>query len=299
MAQKSHTQNLVKNPLKNDHDWAVQRLDQLVQDWLAEKGTRSPETQRTYADSLRRTGPDVLNRTAAGFTRAEAQRLYAEWKTRYAIATANVMVAAWSGLWEDLMAQDELPGPNPWRGWHRQAPPKQTAKRILSKEEVKILIAQSAPGMPRTLVRFLYYTGCRIAEALHVRWGDLVTGQDGIHWVSLYGKGSKTRTVRVTDTLWAHLQSLESRQEFDSPVFPVARVTAWRWIQAAARRAGMDPDRVVSPHVFRHSHATHALEAGANLLDIKEQLGHADLSATEIYLHVRPGPRSEAYLEDY
>ena len=69
-------------------------------------------------------------------------------------------------------------------------------------------------------------------------------------------------------------------------------------MQEAARRAGLE-HRIVSPHVLRHSHATHALEAGANLVAVKENLGHARLDTTQIYLNLRPGPRSEAYLEDY
>ena len=295
MAQKPDQQLTTKTSF----DRALQRLDQLVHEWLDLKGTRSPETYRTYRMALQRSGPDVLNRRAGQLTAGEAARLYAEWKTTYAITTANVMAAAWSELWEELMSRGELPGPNPWKGWPRPTPPQHINQRVLTKEEVKHIIANASPGMPRTLIRFLYYTGCRISEAILLTWPAISPAPDGGHWATLYGKGGKTRTVRLTDHLWQDLDTLDTRQSPDLRVFPVVRVTAWRWVKSAATRAGIPPDRIVSPHVFRHSHATHAIEAGANIMAVKEQLGHARLDTTQIYLNLRPGPRSEAYLEDY
>ncbi len=86
MAQKPDQQLTTKTSF----DRALQRLDQLVHEWLDLKGTRSPETYRTYRMALQRSGPDVLNRRAGQLTAGEAARLYAEWKTTYAITTANV-----------------------------------------------------------------------------------------------------------------------------------------------------------------------------------------------------------------
>ena len=66
-------------------------------------------------------------------------------------------------------------------------------------------------------------------------------------------------------------------------------------MQKAAQAAGL-ADRIASPHVLRHCHATHALEAGANLFEVQEQLGHARLDTTRIYLHLAPGPRSGRFV---
>lgn len=276
----------------------MESLDRYVRSWLAKKGSRSDRTEQTYLEAIRRSGEEVLNTRGQLLTSGFAAQLYADWLRRYSVNTANLMVAAWSALWEDLIADGELPAPNPWRSFRRRSPRDSRNERVLTKEEVKRLILNADPGMPRTLLRFLYATGCRISETVTLEWRQISLVEDGAHVATLYGKGGKTRAVRIRAKVWEELTKLPGYGNPHGRVFPVSRSQAWRWMQAAAERAGL-AHRIVSPHVLRHSHATHALEAGANLVAVKENLGHARLDTTQVYLNLRPGPRSEAYLEDF
>lgn len=278
---------------------ALDRLDRYVHAWLQKKGSRSDRTRETYAEALYRSGPDVLNQPGGVVDQATAVQLYRQWQDRYSIATANLMAAAWSALWEDMIRDGDRSMANPWKGWKRRPPPNRIHQRIMTKEEVHKLILNAKPGMPRTLIRFLYYTGSRISATLALTWADITEAADGVRLATMYDKGGKTRTVRIKPSLWDHLIQLDSFGHADQRIFPTNRTQAWRWIRAAAKRAKIPADRVISPHVLRHSHATHAIESGASLMDVQANLGHARLDTTKIYVNLRPGPRSEAYLDDF
>lgn len=81
----------------------------------------------------------------------------------------------------------------------------------------------------------------------------------------------------------------------------MSRMTGYRIIHQAAIRGHLieeDDDRVISPHVLRHSHASISLERGANIVQIQENLGHASLTTTQRYVHLAPGSRTEEFLPD-
>jgi site-specific recombinase XerD len=146
-------------------------------------------------------------------------------------------------------------------------------------------VKRAPPYRDYVLIRFLYETGCRISEALGTRWPDFMPKKGGAAVVTLYGKGHKTRSVEVGADVWCLLQPLRQgggREHFTRTVFHMAE------------RSGIDARP--SPHWFRHSHATHALDGGCPIHVLKEQLGHASLMSTERYLHVRPGESSGHYL---
>lgn len=278
-------------------------LPALLAAWLAPLGTRSPATATTYRQAIDRARPDII---AAGglrhLTPETAAALYSHWLRRYSPATAAVTAAALSSFWRWLERQG-LPGlpPNPWPGVRRRTPRNTVAERILTEDEVRRLLAHVTPYHDRVLVQFCYYTGARISEALGVKWEHFARGEDGTWYCTLYGKGGKTRTVAIRPSLWLALAALPGWGDpaaRGQRVWSISRQTAWAQLRAAARRAGLTGRRI-SPHVLRHCHATHALEHGANLADIQAQLGHSRLDTTAIYLTVRPGRRSEAFLPDW
>ena len=274
------------------------RLDTYIQGWLAQVGSRSPATADTYRDALHRSGPSVLNARPGALTPHVAAQLYQQWLKEWEVSTANITVAAWTTLFDDLIAQGVLPGPNPWTTFKRRRVPERIAGRVLTEDEVKRLFVHAAPGLDRLLFRFLYYTGVRISEACALTWSDIHRGPDGVMVATVLGKGSKTRYVRIRPALWTALQALSGSP--DDRIFPISRQRAWNHLHAAAVRAGLTTQgRSISPHVLRHSHATHAIEHGANIMAVKENLGHARLDTTQIYVNLQPGPRSEDYLTDF
>jgi len=156
----------------------------------------------------------------------------------------------------------------------------------------------------RALIEVLYATGLRVSELVGLRLSDLRTNEGFLKCV---GKGSKERIVPMGDTAveWVQKYIAEARPVLlgkkTSPwVFVNARGGArlsrlgfWKSLKACGRRAGVRGH--LSPHVLRHSFATHLLERGADLRAIQAMLGHADLSTTQIYTHVLEARLRQVY----
>jgi integrase/recombinase XerD len=169
----------------------------------------------------------------------------------------------------------------------------------LSIEDVDTLIAQPDVTTPlglrdRAMIELLYATGLRVSELVGVRLADLHLDE---HYLTCIGKGSKERLVPIGEqaTDWIRTYSADARRGLlNGRMSPrlflnarggsLSRVGFWKILKQHARRAGLPP--TISPHVLRHSFATHLLERGADLRAIQLMLGHADLSTTQIYTHV-------------
>ena len=185
---------------------------------------------------------------------------------------------------------DDLQAPRAW-----PALPK-----FLQVEEVERLLKQPDVSTPRglrdrALIEVLYATGLRVSELIRLRASDLNLEAG---YVSTTGKGNKQRIVPIGDQAahWLLKYIREGRPALigkrSSPWLFVnakkggslSRVGFWKILKAYGRQAGLS--RMLSPHVLRHSFATHLLEHGADLRAIQMMLGHADLSTTQIYTHV-------------
>jgi integrase/recombinase XerD len=185
---------------------------------------------------------------------------------------------------------DDLQAPRAWA----------TLPRYLTTEDVDRLLAQPDVSTPRglrdrALIEVLYATGLRVTELVSLALGD-VNLEAG--YLTCMGKGSKQRIVPIGDeaAAWLSRYEREARPRLlgrraSSRVFVNARGGGaltrsgfWRILKGYAVAAAIT--RELSPHVLRHSFATHLLERGADLRAIQVMLGHADLSTTQIYTHV-------------
>ncbi len=190
----------------------------------------------------------------------------------------------------DTNPADDLRAPRAW-----PALPK-----LLAEEEVELLIRQPDVSIPRglrdrALIEVLYATGMRVSELIHLRASDLNLEAG---YLSCTGKGNKQRIVPIGSeaTKWVETYIREARPALlgkrTSPWLFVnarggaslSRVGFWKILKAYGQKAALS--RPLSPHVLRHSFATHLLEHGADLRAIQMMLGHADLSTTQIYTHV-------------
>jgi integrase/recombinase XerD len=175
-----------------------------------------------------------------------------------------------------------------------------TLPRFLSTQEVEALIAAPDVGTSRGLrdramIELLYATGLRVSELVALRPAD-VNLEDGV--LKAVGKGRKERLVPIGDEAasWVGRYVREARSSLlgrrSSPLLFVnarggsglSRIGFWKVLRGYATPLGLA--RRLSPHVLRHSFATHLLEHGADLRAIQVMLGHADLSTTQIYTHV-------------
>ena len=244
----------------------------------------------TYAAGLGVT-PDALDRpTLEEFVRQQMSR---------GLAPRSVArsVAAIRGYYRFLVLDRHLPG-SPADGL--QPPGAWPAlPKFLSIEEVDTLIAQPDIATPlglrdRAMIELLYATGMRVSELIGVRTSDLHLRE---RYLTCVGKGNKERLVPTGDQA---IEWIERYQKAARPALlkgrasprlflnvrgkPLGRVGFWKLLKRYGRRAQLP--RSLSPHVIRHSFATHLLERGADLRAIQMMLGHADLSTTQIYTHV-------------
>jgi integrase/recombinase XerD len=172
--------------------------------------------------------------------------------------------------------------------------------RFLSAADVDALLAApdvSSPGgiRDRALIEVLYATGLRVTELVSLRLTDIRIEQG---YLQCLGKGNKQRIVPLGDIAagWVRRYLAEARpmmtRKRDAPwLFVSARGARrlsrggfWQILKDYGAKAGITAQ--LSPHIVRHSFATHLLERGADLRAIQTMLGHADLSTTQIYTHV-------------
>jgi integrase/recombinase XerD len=175
-----------------------------------------------------------------------------------------------------------------------------TLPKFLTPDEVESLLRAPDPATPRglrdrALIELLYATGLRVSELIALRPQDVDLES---RYLTTMGKGRKERLVPIGEEAadWvgrylrtarpALLRSRRSARLFVNARGGAAltRVGFWKILKQYGRQAGLA--RTISPHVLRHSFATHLLERGADLRAIQLMLGHADLSTTQIYTHI-------------
>jgi integrase/recombinase XerD len=171
--------------------------------------------------------------------------------------------------------------------------------KFLDLDDVDRLLSQPDVSVPRglrdkALIEVLYASGMRVSELIAIRPGDLNLDEG---YLTCIGKGDKQRLVPVGQEAsdWIRRYMRDGRpallRKRPSPWLfvnarggPLSRVGFWKILKEYGLKAGIA--REISPHVLRHSFATHLLERGADLRAIQVMLGHADLSTTQIYTHV-------------
>jgi len=206
-------------------------------------------------------------------------------------------LSAIRGLYHYLLAEGKVAeDPTEHIGSPRQWA---TIPKFLNREQVEKLIAAPDTSKPsglrdRAMFELLYATGIRVSELIRLRRSHLDTG---LGLVRVTGKGNKQRIVPVhAVALEAVRRYVESGREplLKGRVSPDLFVTArgsgmtrqgfWAAVKLNGKKAGIFHN--LSPHVLRHTFATHLLEGGADLRSLQAMLGHADVSTTEIYTHV-------------
>jgi integrase/recombinase XerD len=181
---------------------------------------------------------------------------------------------------------------------HLLAPRKlQTLPKVLSEAQVASLLTAPDTDKPlglrdKAMLELLYAAGLRVSELVGLTLGQLRLDEG---FLVAFGKGSKERIVPVGEHAEAWLRRylgevrgglLRGRH---AEVFlnhrgaPMTRQGFWKILEGHGRRAGI---RALSPHVLRHSFATHLLEHGADLRAVQMMLGHSDISTTQIYTHI-------------
>jgi len=157
----------------------------------------------------------------------------------------------------------------------------------------------------KTVIDFMYSTGCRVSELINVEESDIDTDDA---FVRLEGKGSKQRIVPLGSKVIVNLEKyLELRNQFknikNNNLFisksykKLDRTAVFRIIKSTGVKVGINTS--IYPHILRHSAATHMLEGGCDLRTVQEFLGHSSVSTTQIYTKVTKAFLEEAFIESH
>ena len=246
---------------------------------------------------------DVTEQDIAGFLRNLRQDL--------SVASSARAVSAVRGL-HRFAAREALVVDDASRDVHPPAPPRRLP-RALGVDEVRRLLEAAGIGDDAialrdvALLEFLYGTGARVSEAVGCAVDDLDLSQQSVR---LRGKGGKSRVVPVGGYARAAVEAYLVRARpallqkggslrrghllfRNARGGPLTRQGAWLVLRAAADRAGLRAD--LSPHVLRHSFATHLLDGGADVRVVQELLGHASVTTTQVYTLVTVEKLREVY----
>jgi integrase/recombinase XerD len=264
---------------------------------LAEKGL-SVNTLDAYKRDLAGLGQWIGKRHPAS-TSLDDLRHYLDDLRRRNLSNRSIarQVTAIRGFFGFLLEEGEI-GANPAE---LLAAPKIGASlpKYLDRERVDQLIEAPDSAKPtglrdRAMLDLLYATGLRVSELIKLRVADLDEYQGLIR---VTGKGGKQRLVPVGKAALTAIEEYRMGQREQllggrvSPFLfvtargtPMTRQGVWKLLRGHGKRAGIF--RALSPHVLRHTFATHLLEGGADLRSLQVMLGHADIGTTQIYTHV-------------
>jgi len=194
--------------------------------------------------------------------------------------------------------------------------PRKLPKALTVDEIASLIAATEREGeitsfRDTAILEILYSTGARVSEVIGVNVGDFSidrVGDQEVSVIKLRGKGSKERIVPLGKFAISALDDYQVRSrpvlvsknsKSESALFlntrgrRITRQSAWQIVLNAAKVAGLDGK--VSPHVFRHSYATHLLDGGADIRVVQELLGHSSVTTTQIYTLITIDKVRESY----
>ena len=167
------------------------------------------------------------------------------------------------------------------------------AGRILSPEQVRLLISSAPTVRDRLFLALAYATGARVSELCGLTWADCTEQEDGGAQLSVLGKRNKRRQVNISASLWREFNPL--RQRPGAAVFGMDRFHAARMIRETADRVKLPS--WVTMHKLRHAHISHALDNGAPIHLVRDTVGHVSLATTGIYAKSNPKESSSSYVQ--
>lgn len=271
--------------------------DQLIEVWLHGRPAHTQRAYRADIDRLRSFTETALPELTLQHLQAFADSLEElAPSTRYRTLSAVKSLFAF-GLKTGWLRFD------PARALRLPAVRNRLAERILPEEDLRRIMNLEVNPRNRALLLLLYVTGVRVSELCGLSWQDVQPNGDAGQ-ITVFGKGGTTRAVQIPAPVWQLLAGLRPPGAAPhGPVFASRKqaqggrlrpVAVFKIVRAAAYRAGIDLP--VSPHWFRHAHASHALDRGAPMHLVQATLGHANIVTTGRYLHARPNESSGQYL---
>jgi len=277
---------------------ATDAIDRFLEYLLVVKGL-SPKTVEAYATDLKSFQSFLTNKNYSLIKVSEnilfLYLLFLRQKGLQSRTLARHM-AALRGFYAFLQEQNLIPE-NPAQFLENPKLPRLLPKALTVPEVNKLLMAPKPNTKlgfrDKAMLELMYAAGLRVSELIALKPLDY---DEQVGLLKIWGKGSKQRLVPIhlTAGKWLNTYLKIWRQKFtpkEDYIFlnrsgkALTRQGVWKIIKKYAKLAGLK--QTISPHTLRHSFATHLLEGGADLRTVQILLGHADISATEIYTHIQ------------
>ena len=164
---------------------------------------------------------------------------------------------------------------------------KKQLPKVLSKEEIEIIFKNIVNNKHKLMIEFLYSTGVRLSELINIKRENLDLNNNLVY-IKL-GKGNKDRTTIISKKLSTKLIEYILNGDFKTKyLFETNRNTKYskKSIQMILKKSSKNLDKNITPHMLRHSFATHLLDSGVDIRIIQKLLGHSKLETTSIYTYV-------------
>ena len=276
----------------------VSRADEYLSFCALEKGL-ARNSLESYRLDLNRYQEFLQSAQAQDLPEPETLRLYLNSLYRTGLSSRSIArhLTTLRNYYGYLQREGHV-GQNPTE--HLQSPQQwQTIPKYLNLQQVEALLLSPDTTKPtgcrdRAMLELLYASGLRVSELCSVRASDL---EAGFGVLRVTGKGNKQRIVPVGKSALAAIEQYLAtgrqallKDRASQYLFITARGTSmtrqgfWKLLGAYGKQVGIF--HKLTPHVIRHSFATHLLEGGADLRSVQTMLGHADISTTQIYTHV-------------
>ena len=274
-------------------------IDIFLESLIAERG-RSTHTISGYASDLEHANTNI----PGGLIQADANAIQ-KYISNLSDKPTSIArrASALRGFYKFLMLERVI-NKNPTTDL--ELPKRERAlPKFLSPDEIDLLISSAGDTKNstrlRAMIELLYASGLRVSELCELPTTAILGDKLLIH-----GKGAKERIVPMHEGAinalekWLRIRDADDKNKY---VFPsrstsghITRDGFFKILKKCAVLSGISPDRV-SPHVLRHSFASHLLAGGANLRAIQTMLGHEDIATTQIYTHVMPDKLKQTVID--
>jgi integrase/recombinase XerD len=271
--------------------------DQLIEIWLHGRSKHTARAYRADVEKLR----EKVARPLVAMTLADLQQ-FSDSLERLAPASRYRTLSAV----KSLVAFGHRIGYLPFdigSALRLPAVRNRLAERILPEADLHRILSLEPNPRNQAILTLLYASGVRVSELCGLSWRDLQSNGEGGQ-ITVFGKRGVTRSIQVPASVWKLVTGLRtSKAGADDPVFRSRKgknggrlhsLAVLRIVRKAAQLA--DIELPVSPHWFRHAHASHALDRGAPIHLVQATLGHASITTTGRYLHARPKDSSSRFL---
>ncbi len=170
--------------------------------------------------------------------------------------------------------------------------------KLINHDDIKLMCQNTYYQRDKLIIKCLYSLGLRVSECINIKWGDFFNDGNFIN-LTVTGKGNKQRTLLITNSLYSEL--LKLKREGIEYVFtayqrntPLTRQSVNIFLNKLQKKLGLETR--ITPHKFRHSHATMSIKNGCDLSLLQQSLGHSSIRTTEKYLNYRRNEGSTEYI---